>query len=205
MKTFQHYLAESQRTYDYRIKVAGDVDDSFFNVLETKLAQFDIAKMSKPKTTPVMTTLKDFPNEQNQTVTSVDVSFRYPAIEPQIQQLAQILGINPSRVRMLDLKYDDSMNREVEDINSENRDLLSDTDYPANNAQQDELKRDYSAEPHDHAVLKNSYRSDFTVAGGKTPAAQTTNSLPQGTRSPISNIKLPARPATGAQPQRITS
>jgi len=201
MKTFQHYLAESQRTYDYRIKVVGDINDSFFSELETKLSQFDIAKMGKPKTTPVMTTLKDFPNEKNQTVTSVDVSFRYPAIEPQIQQLAQILGVNPSRVRMLDLKYDDSINKEIQDINNENHDLLSDTDYPANNAEQDELKRDYSAEPHQHAVLKNSYRSDFTVAGGKTPTAETTNSLPQGTRSPISNIKRPPKPATGAQPR----
>jgi hypothetical protein len=201
MKTFQHYLAESQRTYDYRIKVVGDINDGFFSELETKLSQFDIAKMSKPKTTPVMTTLKDFPNEKNQTVTSVDVSFRYPAIEPQIQQLAQIMGVNPTRVRMLDMKYDNSMDKEIESIKSENQDLLSDTDYPSNTEQQNELKRDYSAEPHDHAVLKNSYRSDFTVAGGKTPSAETTNSLPQGTVSPISNIKRPPKPATGAQPK----
>jgi hypothetical protein len=50
-------------------------------------------------------------------------------------------------------------------------------------------------------VLKNAYRSDFTVAGGKTPAAKTTNELPQGTKSPMTNIKRPARPATGANPR----
>jgi len=201
MKTFQHYLTESQKTYDYRIKVVGEVKDGFFSDLEKKLSQFDIVKMSKPKTTPILTTLKDFPDERNQAITSVDVTFRYPAIEPQIQQLAQIMGMNPSLVRMIDLRYDDSMNREIEAINSENKDLLTDTDYPANNSEQNELKKDYSTGPYDHAVLKNAYRSDFTVAGGKTPAAETTNNLPQGTASPISNIKRPPKPATGAQPR----
>lgn len=201
MKTFQHYLAESQRIYNFRIKVAGEVPDSFFNELEKQCAQFDIVKMTKPKTTPVLTTLSEFPDMKNQSITSVEVSFRYPAIEPQIQQLAQILGVNPSRVRLLDLKFDNGMDKEIQDINRENRDLLSDTDLPPTNSEQADLKRDYSAEPHDHDVLKNSYRSDFTVAGGRTPKAETTNDLKQGTQSPISNIKRPPKPATGAQPR----
>jgi hypothetical protein len=201
MKTFQHYLAESQRIYNFRIKVAGEVPDSFFNELEKQCAQFDIVKMTKPKTTPVLTTLSEFPDMKNQSITSVEVSFRYPAIEPQIQQLAQILGVNPSRVRLLELKFDNGMDKEIQDINRENRDLLSDTDLPPTNSEQAELKRDYSAEPHDHDVLKNSYRSDFTVAGGRTPKAETTNDLKQGTQSPISNIKRPPKPATGAQPR----
>jgi hypothetical protein len=50
-------------------------------------------------------------------------------------------------------------------------------------------------------VLKNSYRSDFTVAGGKTAPAKTTNDIPQGTKSPMTKINRPARPATGANPR----
>lgn len=201
MKTFQHYLTESQRIYNYRIKVAGEVPESFFSDLEKKCSQFDVVKMTKAKSTPVLTTLKDFPELKNQMVTSVEFSCKYPAIEPQIQQLAQILGINPSLVRLVELKYDDDMNKELEAINSENRDLLTNTDLPPTNSEQAELKRDYSAEPHEHVVMKNSYRSDFTVAGGRTPKAETTNDLKQGNQSPISNIKRPSKPATGAQPR----
>lgn len=201
MKTFQHYLAESQKIYNYRIKVAGDLPDTFFSELENKCSQFDVVKMTKPKSTPVLTTLKDFPDLKNQMVTSVEFSTKYPAIEPQIQQLAQLLGINPSLVRLVTLKYDQDMDREIEAINSENHDLLTDTDLPPTNSEQAELKRDYSAEPHAHEVLKNSYRSDFTIAGGRTPKAETTNDLAQGIQSPISNIKRPPKPATGAQPR----
>jgi hypothetical protein len=50
-------------------------------------------------------------------------------------------------------------------------------------------------------VLKNAYRSNFTIAGKKTPPAKTTNDLPMGIKSPMTTIKRPPKPATGAQPR----
>jgi hypothetical protein len=93
------------------------------------------------------------------------------------------------------------MNQEMSEIESQNKDLLTDTDYPAPNAEQKELSRDYSADPYEHSVLKNAYRSEFTIAGGKTPAAETTNDLPQGVNSPMTKINRPPKPAVGAQPR----
>lgn len=201
MKPFAKYLAESERTYNYRIKMVGDIPTGFIKDLEGKLAQFDIVSMSKPKTSPVRKEVPDFPAFPNQSMTIVDVEFKYPAIEPQIKQLAQLLGLDPNRIVMNTTPYEESLNRESTKIGTENKDLLKDTDYPADDAEQRALIKDYSAEPHDHVVLKNAYRSDFTVAGGKTPAAKTTNDLPMGTNSPFANIKRPPKPATGAQPR----
>ena len=201
MKKFHHYLAESERTYDYRIKILGDVPPTFIKDLEQKLEQFDIVRMSGKKTTPVQKLLKDFPNEENDMVTSVDVSFRYPAIEPQIQQLAQLLGFNPNRIRLLTQPYVDSIDKEISDINTQNKDLIADTDYPAPDAEQQALKKDYSGDPYKHAVLQNAYRSDFTVAGGKTPPAKTTNDIKQDNKSPMTDIKRMPRPATFATPR----
>ena len=201
MKKFHQYLAESERTYDYRIKILGDVPPTFIKDLEQKLEQFDIVKMSGKKTTPVQRLLKDFPNEENDMVTSVDVSFRYPAIEPQIQQLAQLLGFNPNRIRLLTQPYVDSIDKEMSDITAQNKDLIADTDYPAPDAEQQALKKDYSGDPYKHAVLQNAYRSDFTVAGGKTPPAKTTNDIKQDTKSPMTDIKRMPRPATFATPR----
>ena len=201
MNTLAKYLAESERTYRYRIKMVGDVPEGFVRDLKSKLAQFDIVKMSDVKSTPVRKINTDFPAYPNQSMGMVDVEFRYPAVEPQVKQLAQLCGLDPNRIVMNTVPYEESMAQEAEKIADQNRDLLTDTDYPADDAEQRALKKDYSAEPHDHVVLKNAYRSDFTVAGGKTPAAKTTNDLPQGVKSPISNIKRPPRPATGAQPR----
>ena len=200
MKPFAKYLAESERTYNYRIKVVGDVPDGFFKELRDKCAQFDVVKMSDAKSTPVRRVIPDFPAFPNQPMKIVDVEFRYPAIEPQIKQLAQLLGLDPNRIVMMATPYEESLDIESEKIADQNRDLL-DSPYPAPDAQQKALSKDYATGPYDHAVLKNAYRSNFTIAGDKTPPAKTTNELPMGNKSPMTNIKRQPRPATGANPR----
>ena len=201
MKPFAKYLAESEKTYNYRIKIVGDVPNTFVKELEGKLTQFDIVKISKPKTTPVRKEIPDFPAFPNQPMSIVDVEFRYPAIEPQIKQLAQLLGMDPNRIVMNTVPYEESMNDESRKIGTENKNLLDKPDYPAPDAEQRALSKDYATGPYDHAVLKNAYRSNFTIAGKKTPPAKTTNDLPMGTKSPMTNVKRPPKPATGAQPR----
>ena len=200
MKNFQQYLAESERTYNYRIKIVGDVAPDFIKQLEEKLAQFDIVKITKPKTTPVQLQPADFPKHSNDSVTSMDVEFRYPAIEPQIKQIAQLLFLDPNRIIMLTTPHEEGMDSERERVAAQNKNLL-DTDYPADTPEQKALIKDYSAPYDEHAVLKNTYRSDFTVAGGKTPPAKTTNDLPMGNNSPMTKVKRPPRPATGSNPR----
>jgi hypothetical protein len=201
MKNFQQYLAESERTYNYRIKIVGEVDSAWLKQLEEKCKQFDIVSFGKSKTTPVQLAPADFPKHANDSVTSVDVEFRYPAIEPQIKQLAQLLFLDPNRIIMMTTPHEESMDVERKKVEDENKDLLTDTDYPAPDAEQKALSKDYSAPYDEHAVLKNTYRSDFTVAGGKTPPAETTNDLPMGVTSPMTKVKRPPRPATGANPR----
>jgi hypothetical protein len=201
MKLFKEYLAESERTYSYRVKIVGDVDSGWLKQLEEKCQQFDVVSFSKPKTTPVQLAPADFPKHANDSVTSIDVEFRYPAIEPQIKQLAQLLFLDPNRIIMLTTPFENSMDSEREKVEVQNKDLLTDTDFPAPDAEQKDLSKDYSADPYKHAVLQNAYRTDFTVAGGKTPPAETTNDLPMGVKSPMTKVTRPPRPATGAQPR----
>ena len=201
MKNFQQYLAESERTYNYRIKIVGDVAPDFVRQLEEKCKQFDTVKFSRPKSTPVQLQPADFPKHSNDSVTSIDVEFRYPAIEPQIKQIAQLLFMDPNRIIMLTTPHEEGMASEKAKIEDQNKDLLTDTDFPAPDAEQKALSKDYSADPYQHAVLKNAYKSEFTVAGGKTPKAETTNDLPMGNNSPMTKVKRPPRPATGANPR----
>jgi Cys-tRNA synthase (O-phospho-L-seryl-tRNA:Cys-tRNA synthase) len=201
MKKFAQYLAESERTYDYRIKLLGKPSAELIRDLKQKLDQFDPVSMGDVKTTPIQKVLTDFPNNPNDSVSMFDVSFKYPAIEPQIKQLAQLMGIDPNRVVMSSRDYNEGMAEEYKKIADQNKDLIDDTDYPAPDAQQRALSKDYATGPYDHAVLKNAYRSSFSIAGEKTPPAKTTNELPQGNKSPMTNIKRQPKPATGANPR----
>ena len=144
------------------------VPSGFIKALEEKLKQFDPAKISAVKTAPVQLNPADFPAFNNERVSHIDCEFRYPAIEPQIQQIAQLLGLDPNRIRMLTVPYEDSMNKERVDVDEQNKDLLTDTDYPAPDAEQKALSKDYSTGPYDHEVLKNAYRSNFEVADRKS-------------------------------------
>jgi len=199
MKNFKDYLAESERTYNYRIKVVGDLPSGFFNELKGKLEQFDPVKIGEQRSTPIQAKPADFPAFENDKVTSFDVDFRYPAIEPQIKQIAQLLGLDPNKIIMQNSVYDDYNADYQKQLDGQPNPVLT-APYPADTAEQKELKKDYSADPFDHAVLKNAYRSNFEIAGGKTPPAKTTNQLPQGDESPMTHPEpRPKRPATGAQ------
>jgi len=185
MKTFAEYLTESKHTYDYRIKIAGDVPADFMNGFKEKLKQFDVVSMTAPKKTPVQKQLVDFPQYNNESMTFMDVTFNYPATPPQVTQIAQLLGLDPNRIIMQDSKYADSIDQERVTQDEENKNLLTDTDYPAPNKEQKALSKDYATGPYDHAVVKNAYKSDFTIAGGKTPPAVTSNDFPMGDKSPV--------------------
>ena len=78
MSTFQDYLTEAVKSYDYKIKIAGASKDIDKNALETALQKFDLASMSAGKTTPIMTLPLDFPALSNESVTIFDVTTNYP-------------------------------------------------------------------------------------------------------------------------------
>ena len=185
MKSFSEYLFEAKQTFDYRIKIAGDVDKEFVNQLEKRLQQFDVVKMSDPKTTPVMPTLPDFPGTENERCTHFDVTFNYPATAQQIEHIAQTLEFDPNRLCIQQREYADQLDRERGQYESQPDPVLT-ADYDSENAEQKSAKEEHAADPDKHqAVVQNEYSSDFTIAGGAPEAAKTTSDYPQQTNSPI--------------------
>ena len=94
MSTFKDYLTESTKSYDYKIKIAGEPKDIDKNALETALQKFDLASMSAGKSTPIMTLPLDFPRLSNESVTIFDVTTNYPE-SPRVmhEYLSDILRI----------------------------------------------------------------------------------------------------------------
>ena len=197
MKTFAQYLTESEKTFDYRIKIVGDLPGDFVKEFKVRLKKFDPVSIGEVKTTPILAKPKDFPAFNNQAVNMMDVVFRYPAIPPQIQQIAQLLGLDPDRISINETHWAEGMDAELMGIEDQGSPVLL-SDYPADTKEQRDLIKDYSAVGKDKQVVRNSAEDAvWTVAGGKTPPAETTNDLPMGVKSPMSTVKRPPRPATG--------
>ena len=99
MSTFKEYLIESAKSYDYKIKIAGDIDKDFATKMETALGKFEVAKMSAGKKTPIQSLPLDFPALSNESVTIWDVTTNYPASVREMKEyVADYMNISPAHV-----------------------------------------------------------------------------------------------------------
>ena len=99
MSTFKEYFTESVKSYDYKIKIAGEPKDIDANRLETALQKFEVAKMSAGKKTPIQSMPLDSPALSNEAVTIFDVSTNYPASVREMKEyIADYMNISPAHV-----------------------------------------------------------------------------------------------------------
>lgn len=83
---FEQYLAESTKTYPFKIGVAGDLPEGFADTLESALAKFVVVKMSNGKKTPIQKRPLDFPALENERTTYFETELQYPTTTQVLQQ-----------------------------------------------------------------------------------------------------------------------
>jgi hypothetical protein len=79
MSTFTKYLTEATKTYEYKIKIAGDIEKDFGSRMETALQKFEVQSLSAGKKTPIQSLPLDFPGLSNQAVHIFDLKTSYPS------------------------------------------------------------------------------------------------------------------------------
>ena len=205
MKSLKTYITESLKSYKYTIKIAGDVDKNFIDMFKYNLNKFDPIRISDPTKTPIQKDPYGFPNLNNQSVTIIKADFRYPATEPMIQQIAQLLGYNVNMVRVITTDFDDSINSEAEGYANEMKDspVLTHEEM----GEQPGAKEANKAYGDSYlSSIKDQMKGstiDIPYAGQKTPNAfdpfkPYLDDKKLGDKSPMSTITRPAKPATGA-------
>ena len=86
MKSFKAYLTESHKTYDFRIRIAGELPADLQNKIKTVLEAYQVEKISSPKRLPIQET-PEFPNMGPVEINIMDVSFCYPCNDIQVRTL----------------------------------------------------------------------------------------------------------------------
>ena len=205
MRSLKQYIVDSVHTYNYTIKIAGEVDKNFLDMFAYNLKKFDPIKIDTPKSTPIQKDPYGFPNMSNVPVTIIKCEFRYPATEPMIQQIAQLLGYNVNAVRVVSTKYDDSINTEHDDyVNQMSQDpLLTKEEMgsaPGAKEASDAYGNSYLNSIKDQT---KDDKIDIPYEGKKTPDSfdpfkPETYMASMGKESPMSKITRPAKPQTGA-------
>lgn len=84
MKSFKHYLFESKKIYEFKLKIVGDhTKDDAPEKIKSALVQYNATRVSS-KSTPIQETQVDFPDQKNVAITIFDITTDYPATNDQI-------------------------------------------------------------------------------------------------------------------------
>jgi hypothetical protein len=86
MKTFAQFLTESEKTYKFFIRVAGEVPEGFEDKMEANLNKYEVKSLSSPKRTPISEKPLDFPQLQNMEVTHWEAELKYPTTAHMLEQ-----------------------------------------------------------------------------------------------------------------------
>jgi hypothetical protein len=204
MKSFRKYLAESVRSYRYKIKIAGECPKNFIELFCYNLQKYDPVKIGDPKTTPVQKSPLGFPDLTDQPVTIIDVEFRYPATEPMIRQTARLLGCDENCVRMIQADYSDSLDSELEQYANQasHTPVLTHTELED---QGKEASKEYS-QSYLGRIREQEKGKEIKQEFAKTEATKRTDPFEPkklvdsaGLKSPMTTITRPSLPATGAR------
>lgn len=205
MRSLKQYIMESVHYYDFTIKIVGELEAKTADLFKHNLSKFDPVELTGPTSTPIQKSPYGFPGVVNQPVNIIKGKFRYPFTEPMIRQMAQLMGLDENRVRLVNTEFDDGVTEEMEQFeNSQDKSPLLTNEYPSDE------KAKKAAESYGNSYLDeiaerakdHQIKSPFA---GKTEKVEFDPFKPEeylkaigaNPTSPMTNVKLPPKPATG--------
>jgi len=186
MKTFLNYLTESQKSYEWRIKIV-DVDlTDKVDQLEAVLEAYALESLSKPKRLPIKESDIDFPSMKNCQIYLMDAVLKYPCNDVQLRAIiAERAGIPQANVVVVPKNHPEEQRRWNEDGSSDIKEYkqgeaVLDKPYDENA----EATKAGEAYAKAESILKELSPAKVETEGNE-PDAKTTNDLPTGTQSPL--------------------
>jgi hypothetical protein len=185
MKSYTEYLIESTKVYEFKIKIAGDIDNDCACNIKHALARYNVESCSTGKNTPIQESPVDFPEHKNVTVTIFDVSLTYPVNSSQVREaVAQQLKVSTSCVKVRNLKEqeEECINHKYDTKTGES---LLGKDYESTNNQK------LVGEEHAMSLLKELTKAKHELAQYKGVNDQLlATSVPdENTKGPAANAK----------------
>ena len=180
MKKFTSYLAESVKTYNFKLTIAGECDKDMQDKLKNAANKYDVIKMSGVKRLPIQRT-NDFPTLGAVEINLIDLEVRYPVTPEQLTNLfnevcceahikvrtaAQAADVVPVAEAEPE-KYEPVLTSELEETDTK------------------EFRTDSQIE----ALMKEFQSMAAKYEGPKETKAKTTNDLPQGVTSAVGSTK----------------
>ena len=196
MKNFLNYLEQSQKTYEFRIKVANIDPTESMDKFESTLDTYGLESLSKPKRLPIKESEIDFPSLKNCELYLMDAVLKYPVNDAQLRAIiAERVGYPASSVVVVPKNHPEEQRRWNEDDSSDIKEYkqgeaVLDKPY----ADDSEAKKAGDAYANRETILKELNKpAKFEIAGNEKTDPKTLNDIPTGNQSPVGSKqnKLP--------------
>ena len=196
MKNFLQHLTDSQKTYEFRIKIANIDPADKLAALEAALDAYGLESMSKAKRLPIKSSDIDFPSMANCQIYLMDVVLTYPVNDAQLRAIvSERAGIAQSNIVVTSPNHPEEQRRwdlEGNDVREFKKgEAVLGTEYAHDECEcGEEASKAYSQ----GSFLKELNKTKFEIAGNEPADGKTTNDLPQGTTSPVGSVqnKIPS-------------
>jgi len=182
MKSFEEFLIESSKVYEFRVKVAGDITSDHMLRIENIMERFGLESISKPKKTPIQKQPSGFGESvSNSEVSILEISTNYPVTPQQIAAIMQdITKFSESHIVVINKNDPEEIAREVA-ANTEEEEYK-----PVLANEYDDEKLDASfGDEYNSSFLKELETRKYEFESKNKTKAKTTNELEIGTKSPI--------------------
>lgn len=186
MKNFLEYLKETQKTYEFKVKIANADPSDQIKVLKERMAAYVVESVSDVKTLPIQETQIDFPSHKNAEIFVFEVKLQYPVMADQLRVLiAETLNIPAACVSAVPSSHPEELwrNNEGELREYKQGDDVLTKPLPDATPEQKAASKAYSGA---ETILKELNKAPkFEIAGNESADSKTTNDLPEGKTSPV--------------------
>ncbi len=110
MRSLKDYLIESQKTYAFKVKVAGPIPEKFTENIKARLAKYGCSKFEQKVTTPIQASPMDFPELSNVEVTVFEAECSYPVTPPELlMAIKSSVAISETHIRVRNFREADEL------------------------------------------------------------------------------------------------
>jgi len=129
MKSLKQYLAESEKTYEFRLRSLNEISDEHMDRIENHMKKYNMESMGAPKKT-IMHKPRGFADVGAQEVYIYDFATKLPATPHALhEEIASICGCSMGSMIVHNMKEAEELWEVEEESDEEATSVLADADY----------------------------------------------------------------------------
>tara|TARA_B100001094_G_scaffold295635_1_gene317137 strand:+ start:4084 stop:4593 length:510 start_codon:yes stop_codon:yes gene_type:complete len=158
MKSLAQYLAESEKTYEFRLRSLDEISDDCMDRVESHMKKYSMESMGAPKKT-IMHKPRGFGDVGAREIYTYDIKTKLPATTNAIQEeIASICGVSLGAMIVNNMNESEELWEVEEESDEEATSVLADAEYK--DAEKIKVEDHYGDE-YNAKMIKNAPKSEL--------------------------------------------